>query len=217
MKDIIYKKQMVSVKELIMKPKSELVQLFYQNPVHYSKEAEKFAHYEIPVMTTDFTVLSHYEDIIAAHTNQCEQMEVIVAEGLSEGDVIRFIFKSIYFKRYTADVKIKLIKLLSDYLNNEKEGKKWAAELHKRNFLDINEKIGEIMTCSKETVKYNKRIKTGSDSLIIDVDQFNIEIDNDKIGVRYRDDRWSLDRSKCKIKQVGLFIIIKVPINSISK
>jgi hypothetical protein len=125
----------------------------------YANETARWERYEKPVITSDGIVLKHWEDVLAAKANGLEVIDVIVVEGLDEGDLMRYINFCIYFSKLNYLQRFILISELEKYLTTTAKGKAWSQSLRgaERNF-DINSQLGIITGYHKESIKYYKRI-----------------------------------------------------------
>lgn len=113
-------------------------------------ESKHFNCYEIPIITPDNIVLTHFDAVLSAMKNQKETIDVVVVDGFDKDELPRFINYGLFTKNLNHDQRYRLVKFLRDHLKNNPKGIEWAKEIKGK---DINEKVGIIINRHKETVK----------------------------------------------------------------
>lgn len=184
--DVSYSIEEVNPLDLKVKgnPAVDIVNLSYSS--HYKEDSRRFSHIEIPVVTQDGLVLSHKEDVEVAIELGFKKVKVQRVLNLNEKEYIRFSLKSVYFFELCAAQRFELIKLLTIHLRTVDT--EWDKELTLLGFKDvekdvlddkgdtikddagkkitkwdINDKLGYLLRCNKETVKDIKRIGEAAD------------------------------------------------------
>ena len=163
----------------------------------YCKEANKFGYYDMPIITTDGIVISHLEEVITAQNNGSNNLKVIVAEGIVESNLIRFITHRAFYYKKSLSARYKVIKFLKAYLKKDPHGIAWAAELEG----DTDEKLSFITGISTSSIKMI--VKIGDN----DIDAFQ------RINDRESSIRDEYDKTKKKNKDDSTDII-KIETNS---
>lgn len=125
---------------------------------YYQREAKRFNHYEIPVISEDYRVLTHSQAWRTALHHGVEELPVVMACGLTEAHLLRFICLFLIFWKLSYAARYRLILLLETHLQKTLEGQAWAEELKALGHRDINEQVAFLVDCHKETIKHLKRI-----------------------------------------------------------
>lgn len=144
----------VALKDLVknVHPILTLLEKQLERMEHYQREAKNFSHYDVPTVTKDLIVLSHWKDVETALLNQVKTMDVFVAENLEEDDLIRFCLKGLMFKKLSETDKVNLITEVRKYLEKNIKGKEWAKELKALGKTDIIAQLALILDCHRSYV-----------------------------------------------------------------
>jgi hypothetical protein len=153
---IFYRRTFVPVSKL--QPNFIQERFPYLTHQYYIYETAKWNHYEIPLVTVDLVVLTHYNTVAAAQANGKAEIEVVVADGLSGDDILRFISHTIIFQHLTTRDRYLYAEKLQTYIRGTEAGKVWAEELKAFGLTDINQIIGFLVGYNKESIKILKRI-----------------------------------------------------------
>ena len=113
--------------------------------LYYAKQAETFGYYNVPVITEDNIILTHFEDFLAAKQNGLSEMPVARAIGLDEDDRLRFICFGLFFKYRHYAERFLIIQVLEKHFKENKKGIIWSKEIPG----DINEKIATVVNFHK--------------------------------------------------------------------
>lgn len=121
----------------------------------FIEDAKRFG-FGKPVVTSKMLILTHEDAVLAAIEMGLDEIEVLVADGLEEDEVPRFLnYKKRFQGKKDYAVISKIIEFLYNHLDNTIAGQEWKAVIPGEN---IRKKVGYLLGYNDTMVQHIRNI-----------------------------------------------------------